>query len=236
MGGAAGFGANDSYARHFICNLKVHEKGDKHVPRERDNRGLLKAIRALPRACKGNSKELAGKLYDLLKMPASAVGACHSFHNNDMLMQVAMRQFGIGLLIVKDDDEEKDDWPYETTNYLDRLGSRVFLPLIFGMIHLPSQKDGNISIMRRRCHSRTSYPNEQMCFVGYALEMKTVIRTENVNLLTGVFDLSFTAFMDYIHCPKYGGLLLQCKLSRAEGVPKSMGCLSGSAARSTQIK
>jgi hypothetical protein len=198
--------ANDSYARHFIYNLKVHEKGDKHVPRERDNRGLLKkAIRALPLACKGNSKELARKLYDLLKMPASAVGACHSFHNNDMLMQVAMRQFGIGLLIVKDDDEEKDDWPYETTNYLDRLGSRVFLPLVFGMIHLP--KDGNISIMRRRCHSKTSYPNEQMCFVGYALEMKTVIRTKNVNLLTGVFDLSFTAFMDYIHCPKYGGKL-----------------------------
>jgi hypothetical protein len=93
-----------------------------------------------------------------------------------MLMQVAMRQFGIALLIVKDGDKEKDDWPYETTNYLDRLGSRVFLPLVFGMIHLP--KDGNISIMRRRrYYSSMSSPDGEMCFVGYALEMKTVIRT-----------------------------------------------------------
>lgn len=101
--------ANDAYARHFIYNLKVHEKGDKHVPSERDNRGLLKVIRALQRAWKGNSKELSRKLYDLLKMPASAVGACHSFHYNDMMMLVAMRQFGIGLLIVKDYNKEKDD-------------------------------------------------------------------------------------------------------------------------------
>jgi hypothetical protein len=78
-------------------------------------------------------------------MPASAVGACHSFHNNQMLMKVAMRQFGIGLLIVKDDNKEKEDWPYQTTNYLDELDSRLFLPLVFGMIYLP--KNGNISIL-----------------------------------------------------------------------------------------
>ena len=138
--------ANDSYAHTFIYNLKVHEKGDKCIPKERDYRGLLKAIRALPCACKGHSQELARRLYELLKMPASAVGACHSFHNNDVLMKVAMRQFGIGLLIVKDDNVEKDDWPYETVNYLDELGStRVFLPLVFGMIYFP--KDGNVSIL-----------------------------------------------------------------------------------------
>lgn len=52
-----------------------------------------------------------------------------------------------------------------------------------------------------------SYP-EGKCFTGYALEMKTIIRTENVNLLTGVFDLSYTSFADYIHGPKYGGKLI----------------------------
>jgi hypothetical protein len=50
-----------------------------------------------------------------------------------------------------------------------------------------------------------SYHDEEQCFVGYALEMKTVIRRmKNVNLLTGVFDLSYTSFADYIHAPKYG--------------------------------
>jgi hypothetical protein len=73
-----------------------------------------------------------------------------------MLMKVTMRQFGIGLLIVKDDNIQKDDWPYETVNYLDELGSRVFLPLGFGMIYLP--KDGNVSILQRMCHSSMSYP------------------------------------------------------------------------------
>jgi hypothetical protein len=45
-------------------------------------------------------------------MPASAVGACHSFHNSELLMQVAMRQFGIAPLIVHDDDGISDKWPY----------------------------------------------------------------------------------------------------------------------------
>jgi hypothetical protein len=198
--------ANDGYARHFIYNVREEfEMGNKHVPSERDNGGVLKVIRAMQRAWKGKSKELTKKLYEILKMPASAVGACHSFHSNDMMMLVAMRQFGIGLLIVKDDNEETDDWPYQSTNYLSELGSRLFLPLVFGMIHLP--KDGNMSILRRRCNSSVSYP-EGECFAGYALEMKTIIRTENVNLLTGVFDLSYTSFADYIHGPKYGGKLI----------------------------
>ena len=65
----------------------------------------------------------------------------------------------------------------------------------------------HLSILRRRCNSSVSYP-EGECFAGYALEMKTIIRTENVNLLTGVFDLSYTSFADYIHGPKYGGKLI----------------------------
>jgi hypothetical protein len=121
-------------------------------------------------------------------------------------MKVAMRQFGIGLLIVRDDDEDKDDWPYQTSNYLEELGSRVFLPLVFGMLYLP--KDGNICIMRRRCSrsGRSSGDNDDINHCcGYALSMKSDIRTKNVNLLTGVFDLSYTAFADFIHSPKCAG-------------------------------
>lgn len=47
--------------------------------------------------------------------------------------------------------------------------------------------------------------DEDMDYFGYALDMKRVIRMMNVNLLTGVFDLSYTLFADYIHNPKYGG-------------------------------
>ena len=103
--------ANDGYARHFIYNIKENEMGKKHVPSERDNMAVLRAIRSIQRAWRGKSKELAKKLYEILRMPASAVGACHCFHSNDMMMLVAMRQFGIGLLVVKENDEEKDDWP-----------------------------------------------------------------------------------------------------------------------------
>jgi hypothetical protein len=164
----------------------------------------------LLQSCKdqaNSSKLLTKKLYELLRMPASAVGAGHSFHHSDWLMKVAMRQFGIGLLIVRDDNQDKDDWPYQTLNYLGELGSRVFLPLVFGMLYLP--KCGNIMIMRRRCSRRKEW-NEDNADInrrGYALSMKSDIRTTNVNLLTGVFDLSYTSFADFIHSPKRAGNL-----------------------------
>jgi hypothetical protein len=81
-------------------------------------------------------------------MPASAVGACHSFHYNEFLMEVAMRQFGISLLVVCDDDGKSDKWWYKMINCLDRLGSKFFLPLTFGLIHIAA--DSNVSILRKQ--------------------------------------------------------------------------------------
>jgi hypothetical protein len=88
---------------------------------------------------------LAKALGAILKLPASAVGACHSFHNSELLMQVAMRQFGIALLIVHEDDTVRDRWPFQTKNYLDHCGSKVFLSITFGLLHLP--RDGNLSFL-----------------------------------------------------------------------------------------
>jgi hypothetical protein len=187
---------NVTYSQHFIEKICVVKKKD--VPSERDNIAVLKLIRNLPGLARG--RHLAKALGDILKMPASAVGACHSFHNSELLMQVAMRQFGIALLIVHEDDTVSDRWPFQTTNYLDNCGSKVFLPITFGLLHVP--RDGNLSILRKRCSRRVADYGNEANYQGYALEMKTDIRTKHVNLLTGLFDLSYTAFADYIVSPK----------------------------------
>jgi hypothetical protein len=115
-------------------------------------------------------------------------------------MQVAMRQFGIALLIVHDDDGISNKWPYQTPNFLRECGSGVFLPLTFGLIHVP--RDGNIDILRKRCPIQREKDEWEPCFVGYALGMKENIRTKNVNLLTGMFSLSYTSFADFLLTPK----------------------------------
>jgi len=191
--------ANDGYAWHFIDNVFVVEKGGHDLPSERDNTKVLRWIRMLPKQARG--AQVAIGLGEILKMPASAVGTCNCFHSNDLLMEVAIRQFGICLLIVKDDDRINDKWPYQSPNYLDKLGSRVFLPLTFGLIHVP--KCGNLCILQWKCARTESHPKGEACYDGYALEMKGSIRTKNVNLLTGVFDLSFMAFADFIGKPPF---------------------------------
>lgn len=187
---------NVTYSQHFIEKVFVVKKKD--IPSERDNIAVLQLIKNLPHLARG--RHLAKALGDILKMPASAVGACHSFHNSELLMQVAMRQFGIALLIVHEDDTVSDRWPFQTTNYLDHCGSKVFLPITFGLLHVP--RDGNLSILRKRCSRTVAGYGKEANYQGYALEMKTDIRTKHVNLLTGLFDLSYTAFADYIVSPK----------------------------------
>jgi hypothetical protein len=85
-------------------------------------------------------------------------------------------------------------------NYLTECGSGVFLPLTFGLIHVPM--DGNLVILRKRCHSLSVTEEMTPCFMGYALEMKDDIRTTNVNLLTGMFSLSYTSFADFLATPR----------------------------------
>jgi hypothetical protein len=190
--------ASPAFAEYFIRKVFVVEKKD--LPSERNNIAVLKRIKKLPHLTRG--RERAKALREILKMPASAVGACHSFHNSDLLMHVAMRQFGIALLVVYNDDPISDRWPYQTPNYLNEMGSRVFLPLTLGLIYIP--KDGNLVILRKLCTDRAapSYLGKKACYQGYALEMKGDIRTSHVNLLMmGVFDLSYTAFADYILKP-----------------------------------
>lgn len=188
--------ANVGFCQLFIEQIVILEKKD--VLGERDNRAVLKLIRKLKR--RGGASKYAKALRDLLQMPASAVGACHCFHNSELLMQVAMRQFGIALLIVHDDDGISDKWPYQTENYLTECGSGVFLPLTFGLIHVPM--DGNLAILRKRCHRLSVTEEMKPCFMGYALGMKDDIRTTNVNLLTGMFSLSYTSFADFLVTPK----------------------------------
>ena len=146
---------------------------------------------------------LSKALCDILSMPASAVGVSNSFHYSDVLMTVAMRQFGISLLVVHDDDKEHDKRPYRTVNFLDILGSNnVFLPLLFGLIHIA--RDGSMGILRRRSFVHTTHQSKEPCYEGYALEMTKHIRMGGVNLLTGLFDLSYTAFAEYISKPTMG--------------------------------
>jgi hypothetical protein len=180
----------------FIEQIVVLEKKD--VVAERDNRVVLKLVRKLKR--RQGAREYAKALRDLVQMPASAVGACNSFHNSELLMQVAMRQFGIALLIVHDDDGISNKWPYRTPNFLRECGSGVFLPLTFGLIHVP--RDGNLDILRKRCPIQREKDEWEPCFMGYALGMKENIRTTNVNLLTGMFSLSYTSFADFLLTPK----------------------------------
>jgi hypothetical protein len=134
---------NVIYSQHFIEKVFVVEKKD--VPSERDSIAVLKLIRNLPRLAHG--RHLAKALGDILKMPASAVGACHSFHNSELLMQVAMRQFGIALLIVHEDGTVSDRWPFQTTNYFDNCGSKVFLPITFGLLNVQRRCASNMRIL-----------------------------------------------------------------------------------------
>ena len=190
--------ATAGFAHHFTRMVMVVE--EKDLPGERNNIAVLKKIKNLPKLARG--MELAKALRKILRMPASAVGACHSFHCNEALMQVAMRQFGIALMVVHDDDPISDRWPYQTPDYLNILGSGVFLPLTFGLIHLA--RDGHLAILRRRSAMGETHRHTEPCYEGYALDMKTHIRkkTKHVNLMTGVFDLGYTAFADYIHNPR----------------------------------
>jgi hypothetical protein len=191
---------NAGFCQVFIENLVVREKRD--VAGERDNRTVLKMVRKMKR--NQGSASYAQSLRDILRMPASAVGACNAFHNSESLMGVAMRQFGIGLLMVHDDAGVGEQWPYRTPDFLREFGSGVFLPITFGLIHVP--ESGNISILRKRVTQGGVSPElaagQEECFSGYAQEMKPDIRTESVNLLTGMFGLSYTAFADFICNPK----------------------------------
>ena len=78
-------------------------------------------------------------------MPASKVGMNNSFHYNNALMGVAMRQFGIALMVVHAVDKDNDTWPYQTTNFLDEHGEGAILPITYGLIHI--YNDGNLSIL-----------------------------------------------------------------------------------------
>ena len=164
---------NAGFCQLFIEKIVVMEKRD--VAGERDNRTVLKLVRKLKR--KHGSANYARSLCEILEMPASAVGACNSFHNSECLMGVAMRQFGIGLLMVHDDGGDGDKWPYRTPNFLREYGSGVFLPITFGLIHVP--ESGHLSILRK-CVTQGEVgakvaAGEQECFSGYALEMKADI-------------------------------------------------------------
>jgi hypothetical protein len=190
--------ANVGYAAHFIANLEV--PNEKDVSGERDNRMFLNTIREMPERYKG--KILAEKLCTFLNMPASSVGACNCFHNDPLLMKIAMRQFGIALLVIKDDPRTGDAWPYITPDYLDELGSWHFLPLTFGLLHLPAS--GNISILRKRYKTTAGFPEDEPCYAGFSLDMKTDIRTKTTNLMSGVFDLGYTGFSNFITGKKKG--------------------------------
>jgi hypothetical protein len=171
--------ASKAFLEFFIES--VEEYRDVVVQDERNNTPVLNRIGTLKGICHGN--HLSKAVCDILSMPASAVGVCNSFHYSDVLMLVAMRQFGISLLVVHDDDMEHHKWPYQTVNFLDQLGSKVFLPLTFGLIHIA--RDGNMGILRKR-RERVEIPSEdskQDWYVGYALEMKTHIRTGRVRFL-----------------------------------------------------
>jgi hypothetical protein len=124
----------------------VKEKSD--VPPERDNLSVLKLVRKLKRR-PHEAVNYARELCDILEMPASAVGACNSFHNSACLMGVAMREFGIALLMAYDDEDEgvSEKWPYRTPNFLREYGSGVFLPIAFGLIHVA--QSGYLSILRK---------------------------------------------------------------------------------------
>jgi hypothetical protein len=191
---------NAGFCQVFIENIVVREK--RYVAGERDNRTVLKMVRRMKR--NQGSANYAKSLREILKMPASAVGACNCFHNSESLMGVAMRQFGIGLLMVHDDARVGEQWPYRTPDFLREFGSGVFLPITFGLIHVP--ESGNISILRKRVPQGGVCPelaaDKEECFSGYAQEMSADIRTESVNLLTGMFGLSYTAFADFICNPQ----------------------------------
>lgn len=191
---------NAGFCQVFIENIVVREKID--VAGERDNRTVLKMVRKMKR--NQGSATYANSLREILKMPASAVGACNCFHNSQTLMGVAMRQFGIGLLMVHDDAGVGEQWPYRTPDFLREFGSGVFLPITFGLIHVP--ESGYISILRKCVTQGGLSPElaagDEECFSGYAQEMNADIRTERVNLLTGMFGLSYTAFADFICNPK----------------------------------
>jgi hypothetical protein len=139
---------SSGYCNFFLqeANKTYREQEVVTIIHERDNSNVMERIARLREICHG--PELGRMLREILEMPASAVGVCHSFHYNEFVMEVAMRQFGIGLLVVRDDNGSSDFWPYETINYLDRVGSRWFLPLTFGLIHI--EVDGNVSILRKR--------------------------------------------------------------------------------------
>jgi hypothetical protein len=115
-----------------------------------------------------------------------------------------MRQFGIGLLMVHEDAGVGNQWPYRTPDFLREIGSAVFLPITFGLIYVP--ESGNLSILRKLRDPGREWADEtagqEGCFSGYALDMATDIRTESVNLLTGMFGLSYTAFADFVCNPK----------------------------------
>ena len=189
--------ARDTFSTYFIGEVKKdNEKKEVLVVSERDNSNVRRRIEKLKESFRG--AQLQKLLYEILKMPASAVGTCSSFHNSRLLMEVAMRQFGIALLVVHDDDIVKDTLPYQTTNYLDQMGWGVFLPITFGLIHIA--KDGNVvSILRKRRPMAKDQQGKQCC-EGYALDLIDDIRkNDGVNLLTGLFDLSYTKFVEFIH-------------------------------------
>ena len=195
---------NAGFCQVFIENIVVREK--MYVASERDNRTVLKMVRRMKR--NQGSANYAKSLRDILRMPASAVGACNCFHNSESLMGVAMRQFGIALLMVHEDAGVGNQWPYRTPDFLREFGSGVFLPITFGLIHVP--ESGNLSILRKCLPRGEVSPElaagEEGCFSGYAQEMSADIRTESVNLLTGMFGLSYTAFADFICNPHNVGV------------------------------
>jgi hypothetical protein len=195
--------ATIGHANYFIEEVKRKERKESKqgiIKSERDNTEVLKTISSLAVRYHGEQKRKA--LLEILRMPASKVGACFSFHLSDVLMSIAMRQFGIALLVVHDDDDDKKKrtWPFQTVNYLHVCGGGYFLPITFGLIHI--EADGNVSILRKQGATEVKRgETREHCYVGYALDMKKDIRVE-VNLIRGLFDVGYTAFAEYIVLPK----------------------------------
>ena len=205
--------ATDGHTTYFIHEVRreLNAENVKLIDSQRDNSGVLESISKLKGSYRG--QQLRRALFEILKMPASEVGTCFSYHLNDVLMRVAMKQFGIALLVVRDDDKNNNTWPFQTVNYLHECGGGYFLPITFGLIHI--ENDGNVAILRKQeaREVKREKPMED-CYEGYALEMTKDIRVEG-NMIRGLFDVGYSAFADYIVLPQEtNDELLQCNLNR----------------------
>ena len=208
--------ATVEYSRHFIrC---VNDENNMTQECERENTRIRMQIGKLGECYRGET--MCKALCDILRMPASKVGTNNSFHHNNALMGVAMRQFGIALMVVHEVDKDKDTWPYQTTNFLDEHGEGAILPITYGLIHV--YNDGNLSILRQRSMTKITTPTTSCeCYDGYAMDLMKDVRGRKVtgttkgggdkydtkaewkcNLMTGLFYLGYAGFAEFILDPK----------------------------------